>query len=403
MESGQTAFDICLPEVRGDARAICARLSAAGFDNLAPDGLFVLAAMAAWRANAESLLRKFAISEQAMSTTIDALVLRGYLENNSGNRAGIRPAARALTKRGHAAVAAISRSVEALRWANFPFREGDIVISAPVKSGMTWTQMICALLIFQTPDLPAPLSKLSPWLDWNGVSRDEVYAQLASQEHRRFIKTHSPLTAILKEMPGDSRVTYIVVARHPLDAVISMYYQRDNFAYGGGRPPAGPAGPDRRPPPTPREWLIRRLAHYETSRYGEESGQAEFGDIMWHLSDAWARRDEPNVVLLHYEDLSTDLEGQMRGLAARLSVTVPDPAWPGLVKAATFERMRAAADRLQPVGMLKDNAAFFRRGTSGSGRELLTGAELARYHAHTARLIPAELFTWLHRGETARG
>jgi aryl sulfotransferase len=402
MEPSQTVFDICWPEVRGDAQAICTRLSAAGFDDLATDGLLVLAAMAASRPKVEGLLRKFAISEQTISATIDALVLRGYLENR-GKPDGIHPATRALTKRGHAAVAAISRSVEAMRWANFPFREGDIVISAPVKSGMTWTQMICALLIFQTPDLPAPLSKLSPWLDWNGVSRDEVYAQLASQQHRRFIKTHSPLKAILKEVPAGSRATYIVVARHPLDAVISMYYQRDNFAYGGGRPLSGPPEPDRRPPPTPREWLIRRLAHYQASRYSEESGQAEFADILWHLSDAWARRSEPNVVLLHYEDLSTDLEGQMRALAARLAVTVPDPAWPDLVKAATFEQMRAAANRLQPVGMLKDNTAFFRRGTSGSGRELLNGDELARYHAHTARLIPADLFTWLHRGEMARG
>jgi hypothetical protein len=26
--------------------------------------------------------------------------------------------------------------------------------------------MIRALLIFQTPELPAPLARLSPWLDW---------------------------------------------------------------------------------------------------------------------------------------------------------------------------------------------------------------------------------------------
>ena len=34
---------------------------------------------------------------------------------------------------------------------------------------------------------------------------------------------------------------------------------------------------------------------------------------MWHLSDAWARRGEPNVLLVHYDDLLADLEGQMRG------------------------------------------------------------------------------------------
>ncbi len=396
MESNQTIFDICLPELRDGARAISTRLSTLGFDDLAQHELFVLVAMAARGAKVEGLLRKFAISEQAVSRAIHALVFRGYLEQ-ANKQDGIHPPARTLTKRGHVAVAAISHSVEAMRWANFRFREGDIVISAPVKSGMTWTQMICALLIFQTPDLPAPLSKLSPWLDWNGVSRDEVYAQLAGQEHRRFIKTHSPLKAILKEMPAESRVTYIVVARHPLDAMISLYYQRDNIAYHGGRSPGRPTGPDRPQPPTPREWLIRKLINYEVSRSTDESNRTELTDIVLHLSDAWAHRSESNVVLLHYEDLSADLAGQMRCLAARLGVSVAGPIWPDLVKAATFAQMRAAADRLQPVGMLKNNTAFFRRGTSGSGAELLTSDELARYYTRTGRLAPPDLITWLHR------
>jgi hypothetical protein len=34
------------------------------------------------------------------------------------------------------------------RWDGFAFRPGDIVISTPPKCGTTWTQMLCALLIF---------------------------------------------------------------------------------------------------------------------------------------------------------------------------------------------------------------------------------------------------------------
>jgi aryl sulfotransferase len=43
---------------------------------------------------------------------------------------------------------------------------------------------------------------------------------------------------------------------------------------------------------------------------------------------------------------------------------VPEQTWPVLVAAATFEQMRASADRLapDPSGVLKDKAAFFRRG-----------------------------------------
>jgi hypothetical protein len=79
--------------------------------------------------------------------------------------------------------------------------------------------MICALLIFQTPELPAPLAQLSPWLDHLIVPREEAYARLAAQDHRRFIKTHTPLDGI----PLHPRATYIVTARHPLDMAVTEY------------------------------------------------------------------------------------------------------------------------------------------------------------------------------------
>ncbi len=118
--------------------------------------------------------------------------------------------------------------------------------------------------------------------------------------------------------------------------------------------------------------------------------------FMWHLSDAWARRDQLNVLLVHYENLSSDLAGQMRWLAG-LGITVPGQAWPELVQAATFESMSGRADILVPTaGLFKSNAAFFRRGTSGAGREVLSAAEIDAYHARAARLAPPGMLAWLH-------
>ena len=59
-----------------------------------------------------------------------------------------------------------SADEDSARWEGFPFRPGDIVISTRSKSGTAWMQMICALLIFQTPEMPAPLGRLSPWPGW---------------------------------------------------------------------------------------------------------------------------------------------------------------------------------------------------------------------------------------------
>jgi aryl sulfotransferase len=120
---------------------------------------------------------------------------------------------------------------------------------------------------------------------------------------------------------------------------------------------------------------------------------------MLHLSDAWARRGEANVVLVHYDDLLADLTGQMRLLADRLGIEVPEQAWPALSEAASFERMRDRADTLvqTPPGTVTDTAAFFRRGTSGAWREILSEEELADYYERTARLAPPDLLQWLHR------
>ena len=280
---------------------------------------------------------------------------------------------------------------DSARWLGFPFRDGDIVISTRSKTGTTWVQMICALLVFQTPDLPAPLGQLSPWLDHLIAPRDQVYARLAAQQHRRFIKTHTPLDGI----PLDPRATYLVTARHPLDMAVSLYHQGGNIDRARVRQLTGQPGPAGPPPPRKplHDWLLGWIASDDDPREWPDS----LPGVMRHLSGAWARRGEPNVLLVHYDSLSADLEGQMHWLAGQLGIAVPQEAWPALVRAAAFESMRDSADTLVPTaGILKSNAAFFRRGTSGAGREILSGEELAAYYARAAQLAPPDMLTWLH-------
>ena len=286
-----------------------------------------------------------------------------------------------------------SADEDSARWLGFPFRPGDIVISTRSKSGTTWVQMICALLVFQTSDLPAPLSELSPWLDWLVTPRDEVYARLAAQDHRRFLKTHTPLDGI----PLDPRVIYVVVARHPLDMAVSLYHQGDNLDRERIRRLTGQPEPDGQAVPRPplHEWLVSWIDRDVRPREEMDS----LPGVMWHLSDAWVRRNEPYIVLVHYDDLCAGLEGEMRRLASLLDITVPEPLWPDLVRAATFDHMKARAGTVvpDPSGVLKDSQAFFRRGTSGAGSELLTDEERAHYETRTAQLAPPDLLAWLHR------
>jgi aryl sulfotransferase len=279
------------------------------------------------------------------------------------------------------------------RWLDFAFRPGDIIISARSKSGTTWMQTICALLVFRTPDLPAPLSRLSPWLDWLITPVADVYALLEAQQHRRFIKTHTPLDGV----PRTPMASYVVVARHPLDMAVSLYHQGANLDRDRMRKLAGQARPAR--PASPRlplrEWLLEWI--HEPAEPHEQLDSLP--GVFWHLRDAWSRRTEPNIVLVHFQDLVGNLREEMCRLADRLAITVPDEVWPGLVEAAGFTAMKARADLLvpDPAGVLKDQRAFFRRGTTGDGRELISDQEYADYLGRAAKLAPPDLLAWLHR------
>jgi aryl sulfotransferase len=285
---------------------------------------------------------------------------------------------------------------DSARWSGFPFRDGDIVISTRSKSGTTWMQMICALLVFQTRELPEPLDDLSPWLDRLTVPREEQFARLAAQRHRRFIKSHTPLDGL----PIDPRATYIVVARHPLDMAVSLYHQGSNIDRARLRRLTGQPEPAEPPAPRPplRDWLTGWIHEDTTPQQQMDS----LPGVMWHLTDAWSRRGQPNIVLVHYDDLAADLAGEMRRLADRLGITVPAGTWPDLVRAATFEEMRAGAERIiGATAILKSHAAFFRRGTSGAGREELSAGEWADYQQRAAELAPPDLLRWLHRDDHA--
>jgi aryl sulfotransferase len=279
------------------------------------------------------------------------------------------------------------------RWADFPFRPGDIVISTRSKTGTTWVQMICALLIFQTPDLPAPLGQLSPWLDHLIAPRDEVVAHLEAQDHRRFIKTHTPLDGI----PLDPRATYIVTARHPLDVYVSLYHQGDNIDRAKVRQLTGQPEPDPAVPPKPRAPLHEAMLRWIDRDTDPRQDMDGLPGLVSHVSGAWERRHQPNVLLAHYDELSADLEGQMHSLAARLGIAVPEQTWPALVEAARFGSMRARSRELVPSpGVLKSDAAFFRRGSSGAGLEVLTPDEVEHYYLRVAELAQPDMLAWLH-------
>ncbi len=285
------------------------------------------------------------------------------------------------------------------RWLDFRFRQGDIVISTRSKCGTTWMQMICALLVLQTPQLPEPLGDMSPWLDHKIEPLDEVVDRLEVQTHRRFIKTHTPLDGVVL----DPRATYVVVARDPRDMYISLYHQGDNMDRDAIRRLLGQPALTEPEKPAVRRPLAEALQRWIDSDADPRQSMDSIRGVFHHVADAWERRHsaspgQPTVILVHYDDLLNDLDGQMRRLADQLGITVPEDRWSELVDAATFTAMKSRADSLAPGRghVLKDVGAFFRQGRSGGWRDLMTDAQVRHYEQRAAALAPPEVVAWLH-------
>jgi hypothetical protein len=282
------------------------------------------------------------------------------------------------------------------RWEGFEFRDGDVVISTPPKSGTTLTQMLCALLIFDTSEFHAPLDVISPWLDMQTRSKAEVHALLAAQEHRRFIKTHTPLDGL----PFDERVTYIVVGRDPRDISISFQHHLENMnfeAFLKAREEAvGNADLPEFPPlePLPEEPDARMR------EFIERDALISMRRILEHLHGAWEQRELPNVHLFHYGDYSRDLAASLLKLAGTLQIPLTEERARELAAEATLDRMRERADDIVP-DVTHDHwlspAAFFRKGGAGEWREGLSQEVLDLYAARARELFDDEAFLrWAH-------
>jgi hypothetical protein len=288
------------------------------------------------------------------------------------------------------------------RWEGFASRDDDIVISMPAKCGTTWMQMLCALLIFRTPALPARLAVLSPWLDMTTRPLDEVRADLDAQTHRRFIKSHTPLHGI----PWDDRVTYISVMRDPRDAIMSWDNHMANMDMGrlielraaavglDDLEELGLADGLPTPPPELRDRFWRSVEGDESTSFLQM--------LVEHGRSFWDARDRPNVHLFHYADLRADLPGEMARLADALGVAPPTDE---LVEAAGFDQMKSRADELVPNSdgqLWQSNTQFFDKARSGDWQTVVGDDDLPRYEkAIGAFGLDPDLVTWLHEG--ARG
>lgn len=282
-----------------------------------------------------------------------------------------------------------SEEADSSRWAGFEMRAGDVIISSPPKSGTTWTQLLVALLVFDGPNFPSSLGRMSPWLDLKVQPADDTYALLKAQDHRRFIKTHTPLDGL----PARSDVRYVCVGRDPRDAAVSMVHHKDNLDRARLGELNGAALPE------PPDWTVEE--HLEHFIEGAEVPGWNLAFVAHHYVTFWARKGEPNVALFHFSDYLANLSEELARLAHHLEIPLTTRRARELAEHAHLDITRKNAARFAPdahLGVWKDAARFFRSGSQGEGHRTMSAAQQKRYATRVAELMPEELIQWAHEG-----
>lgn len=275
-------------------------------------------------------------------------------------------------------------------WDDFAFRSDDIVIGTYAKSGTTWVQQIVGQLVFGGAET-VPVAEISPWVDLRVPPREVKLAALEAQTHRRFLKTHLPVDALVYAPAAK----YLYIGRDGRDVVWSMYNHHTNanaLWYQLLNDTPGRVGPPIEPPP---DSVVRYFEDW-LDRDGHP-----FWPFFENIRSWWAIRDLPNLMLLHYAELKADLPGQVRRIADFLEIELDEARLPAIVEHASFGWMKAHAAEAVPLGgaIFEGGAStFINHGTNGRWRDELPATLSRRYEAMAQEQLGEACAAWLATG-----
>lgn len=275
-------------------------------------------------------------------------------------------------------------------WNNFKFRDDDIIIATYAKSGTTWMQQIVSQLLFNGAE-DLDVAEMSPWLDLRVPSKQEKLAAVEAQTHRRFLKTHLPVDALV----FSPQAKYIYIGRDGRDMVWSLYNHHANANetwYDLLNNTPGRVGPPIEKPPA----SIRQYFH----DWLEQDGYP-FWSLWENVRSWWEIRQLPNVLLLHFAELKQDMPHQIRRIAKFLEISIDESRWETILEHCSFNYMKQHASKSAPLGgTVWEGGAetFIYKGTNGRWRNILTAEESQRYEQIAKEQLGEVCAHWLATG-----
>lgn len=278
------------------------------------------------------------------------------------------------------------------------WRDQDIVISVPPKSGTTWTMnIVYQLLQGGNPEFDDVYEEV-PWIEFLAHPEQPVRevvdrVEAMPEEIPRAFKTHSapPEIPYLQTESGKD-VRYIVIARNPEEALVSFKpfiekHTEEWFDLWQA----------------PRQAMTRET--FPDFYYEVIDGMMGMQGMFFNfVSSWWPLRNESNVLLLHFADMKRDHAGSLRKIAEFLDIQPTEEQWQRIEELTGFDWMKQHTEKFEVTSAssvpVLERGAMVRKGKVGAAREDGMTPEIAAHLRSIGEAVCADqaALNWLYEG-----
>jgi len=228
-----------------------------------------------------------------------------------------------------------SERIDALEESFHP-RPSDVWVVTYPKSGTTWVQHIVNTLNGYDTSIPGSVNRHCPWPEVAfGISVPietmNGWPDPPEPNGARCWKSHWPNQDHMSNengLPGKK----IYVMRNSMDVAVSYYYHHLDM---GPMLYNGFSGT--------WEEYFPLFAH----------GDVDDGSWFEHVASWWSRRNDPDVLLLRYEDLKADAAGGIRRIAQFMGIGVSEERLHQIVNETSFAAMKESQRKDIPHRIFK--------------------------------------------------